>query len=70
MKFKIQFEGDYFEEMELVREIVNLPKIILAIQNAEEIIRARLKYDTEGITDREIETLELIRSALFVECLQ
>lgn len=62
MKYKIEFEGDYYEDFHELREIVGIREMSRAIHDAQEIIRSRLKYQEPS--EAEVEILEQIRSAL------
>ena len=68
MKYKIEFEGDYYEDFNELREIVSIREMARAIHDAQEIIRSRLKYKEPS--EQEVEILEQIRSALYVEAME
>jgi len=65
MKFKIEFEGDTFEDSTLLKMILFSNKIYCSIYDARDKIRSRLKYG-ENVTDIEEQTLEAIREDLYI----
>jgi len=70
MKYKIQFEGDLYEDGSELRELAHLRDIMSAIDEVHEIIRTRLKYSDKPITDEEFEILEKISKCLYIEGLK
>lgn len=69
MKIKIEFEGDYYEDKVEMRMIMCTQNMYCAINEAQELVRSRLKYG-ENISDIEEKTLENIREALYLRELE
>lgn len=69
MKARIEFSGDFFEDKDDFKMIVHVYDMMIAIHDAKNAIRSRLKYG-EGVSDQEEKTLEEIRELLFIEGLE
>jgi len=66
MKWKLEFEGDWYEDADKLKDLTRLHDLKMAIHKAKEIIRTRLKYG-ENLPQYEVNVLEQLREALFVE---
>lgn len=64
MKYKIEFEGDYYEEFDELRRIAAFREMDKAINIALSLIRQRLKY--QNPTEEEVQTLERLREILYI----
>jgi len=70
MKFKIQFEGDLYEDKQELRQLALLSDIICAIDEVKDLVRTRLKYSDEPMSDGEIKLLEDIYQCLHIKGLE
>lgn len=64
MKYKIEFEGDYYEEFDELRRIAAFREMDKAIYEALSLIRQRLKYQNPA--EEEVQTLERLREILYI----
>ena len=67
MKWKIQIEGDYYEDRQELKQLASLSDIFSAIYDAREMIRKRLKYSDDPISDSEFKLLEEISECLNIK---
>jgi hypothetical protein len=66
MKWKLEFSGEYPDDMDLLKSLSNFHQMELAIFEAKDIIRSRIKWG-EGVPQDEVNILERIQSALYIE---
>lgn len=64
MKFNIEFQGDYYEDQDVIRIIIHANDMYLKINDALQEIRAILKY--QEVSEIEETRLEKIRELLFL----
>lgn len=64
MKYKIEFEGDYYEDFDELRRIVALRQMDRAIHEALNVIRKR--FEREDPPKEEEEILERLRDILYI----
>lgn len=65
MKWKMTFEGDYFEDEEEIKTFAHLRDIQLAHIRVNDAIRSRLKWNDE-MTVEETRFLEGLQDSLYV----
>ena len=64
MKAILEFElPDDQEEYELA---VNAPKMYLALWEIKQLIRSKLKYNPDGLTDAELKQWEIMQDEFYV----
>jgi len=66
MKFKLEIEGDYFEDKADLQTFLLCHEYAACIHEVREKIRHRLKYD-EDVSEKEEQFLESLRSLTFIE---
>ncbi len=64
MKYKIEFEGNYYEDFDELRRIVAIKAMDRAIYEALNIIRTRLKHGDPSKEEEQI--LERLRDTLYI----
>ena len=63
MEMEIKIHGDIHEDQDMIQVFVNARQLYIAICEAKELIRSRLKYE-EDISNDEEQFLEQIRDIL------
>lgn len=66
MKLTMTFEGDYYEDREDFQDLMKITEMRVAIYNAREEIRGRLKWASNLDAD-EIRFLEDLLQSLYIE---
>jgi len=63
MKMKIEFEGDYYEDLSLLRKLLFVSETSGAISEARDLILNRLKHG-ENVSTEEENTLRQVQAFL------
>lgn len=66
MKFRITFEGDYYEDFDELKSLAHLRDLELAFIKVKSNIRSRIKWG-EGVTENESKFLDELEDILNVQ---
>lgn len=69
MKITVCLEGDYYADWHEIRQMICVKEMFIAISDAREKIRSRLKYG-QDVSEKEAEHLEELARTLYIPAVE